>query len=209
MFIMFNEIMIGVCFNWVFGCQLCMYCDYLVCVFVCLIMVFMKIVLGFVVFNELCCIGCCVCMQVCLFLILKYDYENFVLKIYKCMFCVDWFEVGFKLVCVMVCLIGVISFGDWDDMVVEVKCCIVIVFGMYIFEIYGLDEVGGISVLYLLLVLFVWIGYVIGLLKMLMLDFMYCWLCVMLYVFGVFYVVFGVLMWIFYWCSCCQKEGML
>ena len=156
--ITFNEIVTGSQPDWVFGRQLCMHCDQPACASACPTTALAKTPLGPVVFDEWRCIGCRACMQACPFLIPKYDYENFAPKIHKCTFCADRLEVGLDPACAKVCPTGAISFGDRDEMVAEAKRRIAEAPGTYIPEIYGLDEVGGTSVLHLSSVPFEQIG---------------------------------------------------
>jgi formate dehydrogenase iron-sulfur subunit len=148
------------------------------------------------VFDESRCIGCRACMQACPFIIPKYDYDSFAPKIHKCTFCADRLEVGLDPACATVCPTGAISFGDRDDMVAEAKKRIAAAPGTYIPEIYGLDEVGGTSVLHLSSVPFDQIGYITGLPKTPMPDLTHRWLRVTAPVFAVLYAVFGALNWI-------------
>jgi formate dehydrogenase iron-sulfur subunit len=194
--ITFNEITTGARPNWVFGRQLCMHCDHPACASACPTTALTKTALGPVVFNESRCIGCRACMQACPFLIPKYDYDNLNPKIHKCTFCADRLEAGLKPACATVCPTGAISFGDRDDMVAEAKRRIATAPGTYIPEIYGLDEVGGTSVLHLSSVPFAQIGYLTGLPKTPMPDLTHRWLRVTPHVFGLLYAVFGALTWI-------------
>jgi formate dehydrogenase iron-sulfur subunit len=148
------------------------------------------------VFNESRCIGCRACMQACPFLIPKYDYENRNPKIHKCTFCADRLEAGLKPACATVCPTAAISFGDRDDMVAEAKRRIATAPGTYIPEIYGLDDVGGTSVLHLSSVPFEQIGYITGLPKTPMPDLTHRWLRVTPHVFAILYGVFAALAWV-------------
>jgi formate dehydrogenase iron-sulfur subunit len=95
-----------------------------------------------------------------------------------------------------VCPTGAIAFGDRDDMVAEAHRRIATAPGTYVPEIYGLEEVGGTSVLHLSSVPFAWIGYPTGLPKTAMPDLTHRWLRVTPHVFGVLYGVFAALTWI-------------
>ena len=88
------------------------------------------------------------------------------------------------------------TFGDRDDMVTEAKRRIAEAPGTYVPEIYGLEEVGGTSVLHLSSVPFEQIGYITGLPKTPMPDLTHRWLRVTAPVFAVLYGVFGALNWI-------------
>jgi formate dehydrogenase iron-sulfur subunit len=149
-----------------------------------------------VVFNSNRCIGCRACMQACPFLIPKYDYESRAPLIHKCTFCADRIEAGLKPACATVCPTGAISFGDKADMVVEAKRRIATAPGTYIPEIYGLEEVGGTSVLHLSSVPFAQLGYPTGLPKTPMPDLTHRWLRVTPHAFGLLYGLFAVLTWI-------------
>ncbi len=197
--ITFNEITTGAKPDWVFGRQLCMHCDHPACASACPTTALTKSALGPVVFDAWRCIGCRACMQACPFVIPKYDYESRAPLIHKCTFCADRLEVGLKPACAMVCPTGAISFGDRDDMVAEAKRRIAMAPGTYIPEIYGLDEVGGTSVLHLSSVPFEQIGYITGLPKTPMPDLTHRWLRVTPGVFGVLYGVFAVLAGLVHW----------
>jgi formate dehydrogenase iron-sulfur subunit len=79
--------------------------------------------------------------------------------IHKCTFCADRIKVGRDPACAQVCPTGAISFGDREDMVKEARSRIASAPGKYIPHIYGLDEVGGTSVLHLSSVPFEKLGY--------------------------------------------------
>ena len=142
------------------------------------------------------CIGCRACMQACPFLIPKYDYENWNPKIHKCTFCADRVQAGLKPACVTVCPTAAISFGDREEMVAEAKRRIATAPGTYIPHIYGLEEVGGTSVLHLSSVPFEQIGYVTGLPNIPLPDLTHRWLRVTPHVFGFLYGLFAAVTWI-------------
>jgi formate dehydrogenase iron-sulfur subunit len=173
-----------------------MHCEHPACASACPTTALNKTPIGAVVFDEARCIGCRACMQACPFLIPKYDYDSFAPKIHKCTFCADRLEVGMDPACATVCPTGAITFGDRDDMVVEAKRRIAAAPGTYIPEIYGLDEVGGTSVLHLSSVPFEQIGYITGLPKTSMPDLTHRWLRMTAPVFAFLYAVFGALNWI-------------
>jgi len=81
-------------------------------------------------------------------------------------------------------------------MVAEAKRRIAAAPGTYIPEIYGLEEVGGTSVLHLSSVPFEQIGYITGLPKTPMPDLTHRWLRTTAPVFAFLYAVFGALNWI-------------
>jgi formate dehydrogenase iron-sulfur subunit len=81
-------------------------------------------------------------------------------------------------------------------MVAEAKRRIATAPGTYIPEIYGLEEVGGTSVLHLSSVPFEQIGYITGLPKTPMPDLTHRWLRVTAPAFALLYGLFGALTWI-------------
>jgi formate dehydrogenase iron-sulfur subunit len=135
-------------------------------------------------------------MQACPFLIPKYDYESRNPKIHKCTFCADRLEAGLAPACATVCPTGAITFGDRDAMVAEAKRRIATAPGTYLPEVYGLDEVGGTSVLHLSSVPFAQLGYVTDLPKSPMPDLTHRWLRLTAPVFAALYGLFGALAWI-------------
>jgi formate dehydrogenase iron-sulfur subunit len=81
-------------------------------------------------------------------------------------------------------------------MVTEAKRRIATAPGTYIPEIYGLEEVGGTSVLHLSSVPFEQLGYITGLPKTSMPDLTHRWLRLTAPVFALLYALFGALNWI-------------
>lgn len=138
-------------FEWLICKDGCMYCVELGCLKVCLSLgVIVKYVNGIVDFNQDKCIGCGYCIIGCLFDILWILQKDY--KVYKCSLCFDCVLVGMELVCVKICLIGVIVFGSKEDMkeyvvecIVDLKSCGYENVGLYDFE-----GVGGIYVMYVL-----------------------------------------------------------
>lgn len=196
--ITFSEITSGAKGDWVFGRQLCMHCVEPACVSACPTTALKKTAAGPVVFEEWRCIGCRYCMQACPFIIPKYDYDNPNPKIHKCTFCSDRIEAGMEPACAQVCPTDAITFGDRDDMVAEAKRRIASAPGTYIPEIYGLEEVGGTSVLHLSSVPFEQIGYITNLPKSSMPDLTHQTLRLTPAIFAILYTVFGSLTWIFH-----------
>lgn len=132
-----------------------MYCVDLNCVFVCLVFVLKKdLKIGIVYYDKDVCIGCCYCMVVCLYNVLKYDYNNLFGVLYKCELCnqkgVERFDKGGLFGCVEVCLVGVVIFGMCEELMVEVKKCLVLKFGS---EYYYLCQMLKFGDIYLYMVL--------------------------------------------------------
>ena len=98
-------------------------------------------------------------MQACPFVVPKFDFDRVVPAIHKCTFCADRIQVGKQPACAQVCPTQAISFGDRDDMVREARRRIASAPSAYVPHIYGLEEVGGTSVLHLSSVPFDQLGY--------------------------------------------------
>ena len=145
--------------DWVFGRQLCMHCLEPACASACPTTALTKSPDGPVVFNSWRCIGCRYCMQACPFVVPKFDFDRVVPAIHKCTFCADRIQVGREPACAQVCPTGAITFGEREDMVKEARQRIASAPSRYIPHIYGLNEVGGTSVLHLSSVPFEKLGY--------------------------------------------------
>jgi formate dehydrogenase iron-sulfur subunit len=89
----------------------------------------------------------------------KFDFDRVVPAIHKCTFCADRIAVGRDPACAQVCPTAAITFGDRDEMVQEARRRIASAPNRYVPHIYGLNEVGGTSVLHLSSVPFEKLGY--------------------------------------------------
>mgnify|MGYP003693965893 CR=1 FL=1 len=89
----------------------------------------------------------------------KFDFDRVVPAIHKCTFCADRIQVGREPACAQVVPHGAITFGEREDMVKEARQRIASAPSRYIPHIYGLNEVGGTSVLHLSSVPFEKLGY--------------------------------------------------
>jgi len=67
----------------------------------------------------------------------------------KCTFCADRQGGGLKPACVTTCPSGALEFGERDDLIAEARERIAATPGRYVDHIYGENEVGGTSWLYL------------------------------------------------------------
>lgn len=123
------EVGVFLMMDMIYFLKLCLYCEDLLCVFVCLIGVSFKCKLdGIVLVDYDKCIGCKYCVWVCLYGVCEFD--EGCKEMMKCMLCVDCidnevlFECDCKLVCVFVCLMLVWLFGDVYDLELDVLCVI-------------------------------------------------------------------------------------
>jgi formate dehydrogenase iron-sulfur subunit len=145
--------------DWVFGRLLCMHCVEPACASACPTTALRKTPEGPVVFNSFRCIGCRYCMQACPFVVPKFEFDRVAPVIHKCTFCADRIAVGREPACAQVCPTAAITFGEREDMVKEARHRIASAPTRYVPHIYGLDEVGGTSILHLSSVPFEQLGY--------------------------------------------------
>jgi len=129
--------------------KMCMHCNVPTCVSVCPVGALEKMAAGPVVYHEDRCIGCRYCMQACPFGIPKYEWSKALPRVRKCDMCSDRVQAGQKTGCSQVCPTGATTFGDRDELIREAHRRIGSQPGRYVDRIYGLDEVGGTSVMIL------------------------------------------------------------
>jgi len=130
--------------------QQCMHCLDPACVSVCPVGALRKTSEGPVIYDESRCIGCRYCMFACPFGIPKYQWDNPLPKIQKCVMCYGKrVQKGKQPACTSVCPTGATLFGDRSALIAEARSRISREPGRYVERIFGLDEAGGTSVLYL------------------------------------------------------------
>lgn len=105
--------------------------------------------LGPVVYDADKCLGCRYCMMACPFGIPRYDWEEPVPYVRKCIMCYPRLKEGKQPACTSACPTGATIFGTRDEMLAEARKRIKENPGKYIDKIWGEHEVGGTSVLYL------------------------------------------------------------
>ena len=139
--------------------RLCMNCLDPTCVSVCPVGAFRKSTLGPVTYEASRCIGCRYCMMACPFSVPKYEWSKALPLVRKCDMCADRLANGLPTACAEVCPTGATKFGDRDELIAEAKERLAKGQGQYVNHIYGLEEVGGTSVLLLSSVPFENFGY--------------------------------------------------
>ena len=135
--------------KWRFVRQLCMHCLHPACVSACPVGAFDKLDNGSVVYHSEKCIGCRYCMIACPFKIPKFEWEKALPYIQKCHFCFDRISQGMEPACAKTCPTDAVKFGERDDLLLEAQNRIKDNPGKYVDHIYGANEVGGTSVMYL------------------------------------------------------------
>ena len=139
--------------------RLCMNCSDPACASVCPVGALKKTTSGPVTYDENTCMGCRYCMVACPFSVPKYEWGKVLPRVQKCTMCSDRVAAGQPTACAEACPTGATKFGDRDDLIAEAQQRIHDGGGKYINHIYGLNEVGGTSVLLLSSVPFQEFGY--------------------------------------------------
>ncbi len=129
--------------------RLCMHCNEPACASVCPVSALHKTALGPVLYDESRCIGCRYCMLACPFQVPTYEWTSRTPRVRKCDGCYDRSKAGRPTACVEACPTGASSCGDRDALIAEARRRIAEKPDQYYNRIYGTEEAGGTSVLYL------------------------------------------------------------
>ncbi len=127
--------------------KMCMHCVEPTCVASCPVKALEKRSNGPVVYIEERCIGCRYCMQACPFSVPRYEWSRVLPQVRKCSFCADRQGSGLPTACATVCPTGATTYGDRNDLILEARKRIKESPSRYYDHVYGLEEVGGTSVL--------------------------------------------------------------
>jgi formate dehydrogenase iron-sulfur subunit len=138
--------------------RLCMHCAEPTCASVCPVGALHKTSLGPVIYDAEKCMGCRYCMTACPFQVPAYEWNRRLPKVRKCDMCYDRQRAGQPTACAEACPTGATTCGDRDALVAEAHRRLAEKPGNYYQRIYGLQVVGGTSVLYLSAVPFEQIG---------------------------------------------------
>ena len=129
--------------------QQCMHCNIPACLNACPVGAFTKTAEGPVIYDEGKCIGCRYCMVACPFGVPAYEWEDPMPWVRKCTFCADRLSQGMPPACVAACPAGALKFGKRSDLIAEARERIAAEPDNYIDHVYGENEKGGTSWLYL------------------------------------------------------------
>ena len=132
-----------------FSRRLCMHCSEPSCVSVCLVGAFQKTALGPVIYDEDKCIGCRYCMLACPFRVPTYEWSSRLPRVRKCDMCYDRLRAGKPTACAEACPTGATTCGDRDQLIAEAKRRIAEKPSQYFGRVYGIEEAGGTSTLFL------------------------------------------------------------
>ena len=137
----------------------CMHCNNPACATACPTQALYKTEEGAVIWREDKCMGCRFCMVSCPFEIPKFEYESNNPKIAKCTMCWERLKEGEQPACVNACDEDAIVFGKRKDLLEQAKTRIYQNPDDYYHSIYGENEVGGTSTMYLSAVPFEELGF--------------------------------------------------
>lgn len=147
--IRFVETMANDTVGWSFIKNQCMHCKEPACASACPVGALTKSPQGPVSYDFDKCIGCRYCMVACPFSIPKYEWELTSPAVQKCTFCEERISDNMLPACVKTCPTGAMYFDDYDKIVAEAKARLGKEPKKYVNHIYGLDEAGGTTWLYL------------------------------------------------------------
>jgi formate dehydrogenase iron-sulfur subunit len=132
-----------------FAKKSCLHCMEPGCVDACIAGAIKKTDQGPVVYNPDLCIGCRYCMLACPVGIPRYEWDKSIPYIRKCDMCYDRLLDGKVPACAEACPNDVIMFGDRSKLINTAKERIENQPQKYLNHIYGKEEFGGTSVLYI------------------------------------------------------------
>lgn len=131
--------------------RLCMHCVNPACVSVCPVGALQKTELGPVIYDPDRCIGCRYCMVACPFSIPTYEWNSATPKVQKCFMCYEnRVAKGMNTACAEACSYGATIFGKRKDLILEARSRIEKEPDKYLSHIYGEEELGGTSTLYMM-----------------------------------------------------------
>ncbi|MBI4892929.1 MAG: 4Fe-4S dicluster domain-containing protein [Acidobacteria bacterium] len=142
-----------------FSRKLCMHCQDPACASVCPVAALRKTAAGPVVYEADRCMGCRYCMAACPFQVPSYEWNARLPLVRKCDFCSDRVPTNGPTRCSEECPTGASITGERSQLIAEAKKRIAEKPTEYYQKIYGIEEVGGTSVLVLSAVPFEQIGY--------------------------------------------------
>ena len=128
--------------------EMCMHCNDPACASVCPVGAFRKTGEGPVVYDAKKCIGCRFCMVACPFGIPKYEWSKAFPLVKKCTGCYSRITNGLDPACATACPTA-IAYGPRSEMLKEAERRLKARPDRYYKTVYGKEEAGGTSVLYL------------------------------------------------------------
>lgn len=129
--------------------KFCMHCQDPTCVSVCPVGALRKAAAGAVLYDADRCMGCRYCMMACPFGIPRYEWKLALPKVRKCTMCAPRQAKGVQPACTEACPVQASIFGEREDLLREAESRVKQNPSGYVQHIYGKEEAGGTSVLYL------------------------------------------------------------
>ncbi|MEW6443021.1 MAG: 4Fe-4S dicluster domain-containing protein [bacterium] len=148
----FHEVDAGGAAGFYFLKRACMHCEHPACASVCPVGAMHKTPQGPVLYDDRKCIGCRYCMAACPFGVPAFEWEKGLLEtpvVRKCTFCFDRLGSGLHPACAKTCPSKAIAFGAREALIEEGEARIRRNPNRYVDRLYGKQEAGGTSVLYL------------------------------------------------------------
>jgi formate dehydrogenase iron-sulfur subunit len=127
----------------------CRHCLEPACVSACPVGALQKTGLGAVVYDSGKCMGCRYCMMACPFGIPRYDWDQTVPYVRKCTLCYGRISTGGQPACTAACPTQATVFGDRDRLIAEAYRRIRANPERYVARVWGEEDAGGTSVLYI------------------------------------------------------------
>ncbi|MDR7544411.1 MAG: 4Fe-4S dicluster domain-containing protein [Armatimonadota bacterium] len=127
----------------------CMHCLDPACASACPVGALRKSARGPVIYDAGRCIGCRYCMVACPFQVPRFEWHRPLPVITKCNMCAERQARGAQPVCVEACPAGALQFGPRADLLLEAARRMRAHPGRYVPAVYGAEEAGGTSVLYI------------------------------------------------------------
>jgi Fe-S-cluster-containing dehydrogenase component len=127
----------------------CLHCLEPACASACPVRALEKTPEGPVIYHRNRCMGCRYCMVACPFGVPKYEYDKALPYVRKCTFCAERQAQGKPPACAEVCPTGALLFGERAQLLETAHARIYENPDRYVHRIYGEEEAGGTSWLYL------------------------------------------------------------
>ena len=127
----------------------CRHCLEPACVSACPVGALEKSESGAVVYDSVKCMGCRYCMMACPYSVPRYDWDQTVPYIRKCVLCNDRLKEGRQPACTEACPTQATIFGDRDELIAIAHERINKEPDKYAGKVWGEHELGGTSVMYI------------------------------------------------------------
>jgi len=127
----------------------CRHCLEPACVSACPVAALRRTEMGAVVYDSTRCMGCRYCMMACPFGIPRYEWDQPVPYVRKCTLCFERVRAGGQPACTAACPTQATIFGERDRLIALAQERIRRQPEKYVAKVWGEEEIGGTSVLYI------------------------------------------------------------